>query len=147
MNIETYKQWINIKGELNMKRKKLYYLLITFIISICLVICLVILTLEFTLIVVSDMPLIFLVYFMLTFSVMVSILAVIKNKKSKTNLYGLLSTTTALIVVLSFIFSLFGTMQLMKIVAYIIFIFTFIMFPFFCVVWSKYEKEEMETKL
>lgn len=118
-----------------MKRKKLYYLLITFVISICLVI----LTLEFTSIVVDDMLLIFLAYFMYTSSVMVSILAVIKNKKSKANRYGLLTTTTALIAVLSFIFTLFGTIPLMKTVAYIIFMFAFIMFYFFCIVWNKYE--------
>lgn len=125
-----------------MKRKKLYYLLITFVISICLVI----LTLEFTSIVVDDMLLIFFVYFMLTSSVMVSILAVIRNKKSKAYRYELLTTTDALIAVLSFIFALLGT-PLIKPVAYIIFIFTFIMFPFFGVVWNEYEKKEMETKL
>lgn len=119
-----------------MKREKIYCLLSAFVISILLMI----LTFKFTSIGVEAM-LIF-IYFVLTSAVMVSILAVIKNKKLKANQYGLLATITALVAILSFIFSIYGTTQLTKNIACIIFALTFMMLPLFCGLWSKYEKNE-----
>lgn len=121
-----------------MKRKKIYCLLSAFVLSILFMI----LTLKFTSIGVDAMLIYFFVYFALTSAVLVSILAVIKNKKSKANQYGLLATIDALIAILSFIFAMFGIIQLIKNIAYIIFVFTFIMLPIFCGFWSKYEKSE-----
>lgn len=76
-----------------MKRKKIYCLLSAFI----LLILFIILTLKFTSIGV-DAILIYFEYFTLTSVVLFSILAVIKNKKSKSNQYGLLATIYALMV-------------------------------------------------
>ena len=120
-----------------MKREKIYCLLSSFVISILFII----LTLKFTSIGVDAM-LIYFAYFTLTFAVLVSILAFIKNKKSKTNQYGLLATIDALMTIFSFIFAMFGIIQSIKNIAYIIFVFTFIMLPLFCGLWSKYEKSE-----
>lgn len=120
-----------------MKREKIYCLLSAFVLSILFII----LTLKFTSIGV-DAILIYFGYFALTSAILVSILAVIKNKKSKANQYGLLATIDALMTILSFIFAMFGIIQSIKSIAYIIFVFTFIMLPIFCGFWSKYEKSE-----
>lgn len=121
-----------------MKREKIYCLLSAFVISILLSI----LTFEFTSLDATNVILIYLPYFTSTSAVFVSILAIIKNKKSKANKYGLLATINALIAILSFIFALFGTIQEIKNIAYIIFVPTFVILGFFCGLWSKYEKEE-----
>lgn len=120
-----------------MKREKIYCLLSAFVISILFMI----LTLKFTSIGVEAVVIYF-AYFALTFTVLFSILAVIKNKKSKANQYGLLATIDALMTVLSFIFAMFGIIQSIKNIVCMIFVFTFIMLPLFCGLWSKYEKSE-----
>lgn len=109
--------------------------------SFVLSILFIILTLKFTSIGVDAIPIYF-AYFTLTSAVLVSILAVIKNKKSKSNQYGLLATIDALMAILSFIFAMFGIIHSIKNIACIIFVFTFIMLPIFCGFWSKYEKNE-----
>lgn len=119
-----------------MKREKIYCLLSAFVISILFMIF----TLKFTSMGVDAM-FIYFVYLASTFAVLVSILAVIKNKESKANQYGLLVTIDILMVILSFIFALLGIIQSIKNIAHIIFVFTFIMLPFFCGLWIKYEKK------
>lgn len=122
-----------------MKRKKIYCLLSAFVISILFMI----LTLKFTSISVdAKIIILYFVYFTLTSAVLISILAVIKNKQSKACQYGVLATLDALVGILSFIFAMFGIIQLIKNISYIIFVFTFIMLPLFCGLWSKYEKNQ-----
>ena len=122
-----------------MKRKKIYCLLSAFVISILFMI----LTLKFTSISVdAKIIILYFVYFTLTSAVLISILTVIKNKQSKACQYGVLATLDALVGILSFIFAMFGIIQLIKNIAYIIFVFTFIMLPLFCGLWSKYEKNQ-----
>ena len=122
-----------------MKREKIYCLLSAFVISIFFTI----LTLKFTSISVDAMLFIYFVYWTSTSYVFVSILlAVIKNKESKANKYGLLATIDALMAIASFVFALFGIIPSIKNIAYVIFICTFIMLPFFCGLWNKYEKSE-----
>lgn len=120
-----------------MKRKKDFCLISSFIISIIFIF----LTLKFTSIGVN-LIFIYFVYFTLTLSILIHILAVIKNKKSKTNIYGLLTSIDALIAILSLVFAIFGTTQSIKNFAYTIFVFTFIILLFFCGSWIKYEKSE-----
>ncbi len=117
-----------------MKRKTLYCLMISFVVSIMLCI----LTSKLTSIG-NDIIFVFLAYFMLTFLISFSTLAFKKNKKSKVNKYALLSSADALIVVLSFIFSLCGTIPILKNIASLVFVFSFILLAVFCVLWSKYE--------
>ena len=116
-----------------MKREKIYCLASAFVMSILLMI----LTLKFTS---MDFEEIIIVYFALTFAVVISILAGIKNKQSKSYQYEVLATIDALVIVLSFIFAIFGIIQPIKNTAYIVFLLTFIMLPFLCGLWSKYEK-------
>ena len=88
-----------------MKREKIYCLLSAFVISIFFTI----LTLKFTSIGVDAMLFIYFVYWISISYVFVSILlAVIKNKESKANKYGLLATIDALMAIASFVFALFG---------------------------------------
>lgn len=118
-----------------MKRENIYCFITAFVISILLSI----LTIKFTFLLIHVIILCSFAYFCVLLAIFGSISPFIKNKKSKEHKYRLLATIDTLIVILCFIFSLYGTIQTIKNIAYIIFIFAFILlFPLYSG-WIRYE--------
>lgn len=119
-----------------MKRKKIFSVLSSLVISILLVKLTLLVT---NLAVDAGLIVIWFAYFGLACAVSSSILAII-TKKSKENYYQLLSTINAFFAIVSLIFSLNAKIAVIKESSYVIFVCTFIMYMIFWRLWIKTEK-------
>lgn len=119
-----------------MRRKKIFCFIIAAFISVLLLFITLKIT---TLIIGAELILMYFVYLALTSGISVSVLKVRINGATKGNIFATLSTILALLVILSFIFSLDANISYIKNISFIVFIISFIVFPIVCSKWNKYD--------